>query len=272
MALIGNYSPFNKNPGRYFGGNSTSVAAGVGQNIPQLPSNWKNSGSRRNFILIDGNTTVPEYVAFPTGYLDTGWMLPVSILTAELSSHYNSQGDASGTGNGAAGKNGLGTSGGSATAVAIGQLIVSGIGSAAGVSSPSGNIVAAIAASGTIAASTTAVTGSMTAKGHTSGTSAGIASPTLVRGALGELIGSIAPAVTLEAAGFSTYLLDSEDVETGLTLREALRLIAAASAGEVSGGGTTTITIRNAVADSKDRIIATVDNDGNRTSITYDLT
>ena len=50
-----------------------------------------------------------------------------------------------------------------------------------------------------------------------------------------------------------------------------MRLITAATAGEVSGGGTTTITIRNAVADTKNRIIATVDEDGNRTAITYDL-
>jgi hypothetical protein len=66
-------------------------------------------------------------------------------------------------------------------------------------------------------------------------------------------------------------LLDEEDVETGLTLRQALRVIAAATAGKVSGGGTSTITIRNAVADGADRIVATVDSNGNRTAITYDL-
>jgi hypothetical protein len=92
-----------------------------------------------------------------------------------------------------------------------------------------------------------------------------------VRYATGELVGSIAPAVTLEAASFSAYLLDEEDVETGLTLRQALRVIAAATAGKVSGGGTSTITIRNAVADGVDRIVATVDSNGNRSAITYDL-
>jgi hypothetical protein len=51
-----------------------------------------------------------------------------------------------------------------------------------------------------------------------------------------------------------------------------LRLIAAANAAKLSGAATTTITIRNAVADSKDRIVATVDSDGNRSAITYDLT
>lgn len=60
-------------------------------------------------------------------------------------------------------------------------------------------------------------------------------------------------------------------VETGLTVRETLRLCAAALAGKISGADGSTITIRNAVADDADRIVATVDTDGNRTAITYDL-
>lgn len=68
-------------------------------------------------------------------------------------------------------------------------------------------------------------------------------------------------------------LLDrANGVETGLTPRQALRLSVAADAGKLSGAASTTNTIRNAVADSKDRIVATVDSDGNRTAITYDLT
>jgi hypothetical protein len=61
-------------------------------------------------------------------------------------------------------------------------------------------------------------------------------------------------------------------IEPGLTLREALRLVAAATAGKLSGAGTSTETIRNAVGDNKNRIVATVDSSGNRTAITYDLT
>lgn len=60
-------------------------------------------------------------------------------------------------------------------------------------------------------------------------------------------------------------------VETGLTLRQALRLIVAASAGKLSGAATTTIVIRNP-GDSKDRITATVTADGNRTAVVTDLT
>lgn len=61
-------------------------------------------------------------------------------------------------------------------------------------------------------------------------------------------------------------------IEPGLTLRQALRLLAASMAGKLTGGGSTEVTIRNAVADSKDRIVATVDSSGNRSAITYDLT
>ena len=75
------------------------------------------------------------------------------------------------------------------------------------------------------------------------------------------------------AAENAAGLLDlASGVETGLTPRQALRLITAASAGKLSGAATTTVTIRNAVADSKDRVVATVDADGNRSAITVDLT
>lgn len=69
-----------------------------------------------------------------------------------------------------------------------------------------------------------------------------------------------------------TDLLDNSNVETGLTVRQALRVIAAALAGKVSGASGTTVTFRNAAADSKDRIVATVDSDGNRSAVTLDLT
>jgi len=68
-------------------------------------------------------------------------------------------------------------------------------------------------------------------------------------------------------------LLDlANSIETGLTLRQAQRLAMAALAGKLSGGGTATEIMRNAVADAKARLTATVDSSGNRTAITYDLT
>jgi hypothetical protein len=67
-------------------------------------------------------------------------------------------------------------------------------------------------------------------------------------------------------------LLDrTNGIETSYTLRQAMRLILSATAGKLSGAATNTIAIRN-VGDSKDRITATVDADGNRTAVTLDAT
>lgn len=57
-------------------------------------------------------------------------------------------------------------------------------------------------------------------------------------------------------------------VENGETFEEQLRLIRAEAAGKLLVSGTT-VTIRDA-ADGKDRITATVDNDGQRTAVTTD--
>jgi hypothetical protein len=59
-------------------------------------------------------------------------------------------------------------------------------------------------------------------------------------------------------------------VETGITVRQALRAQLSALAGKLSGAETTEIRIRD-VNDTKDRIIATVDEPGNRTAVTLDL-
>lgn len=75
------------------------------------------------------------------------------------------------------------------------------------------------------------------------------------------------------AAENAAALMDlANGVETGLTPRQALRLIAAALAGKLSGAATTTVVIRNAAADSKDRITTTVDASGNRLGVTLDVT
>lgn len=76
-----------------------------------------------------------------------------------------------------------------------------------------------------------------------------------------------------ERDAIAAALLDlTGAIETGVTTRQAIRAMLAATAAKLSGAGTGTETFRNAVADSKDRIVATVDSSGNRTAITYDLT
>ena len=83
-------------------------------------------------------------------------------------------------------------------------------------------------------------------------------------GSFGEFVQSLP-----SAADVSTQLMDSTDLETGITVKEALRIVLAALSGKISGAGTNTITIRD-VNDTTDRIVATVDGDGNRTAVTVD--
>lgn len=67
-------------------------------------------------------------------------------------------------------------------------------------------------------------------------------------------------------------LLDrSAGIETGWTLRQGLRVMLAVLAGKVSGAATTTATFRNP-PDDKNRVVATVDANGNRSAVTYDKT
>lgn len=232
-----------------------------------LLTNFNKTGTKRNLTAGEGISS--DLAGVPSGYTNKyTWVMPQKA--GGIKSFRESQGAATATLSLAGGKNAEGSAAGVATATATGQLVVSGAGSAAGAATVTGNLQAALGAAGSAAGAATA-TGTIGALAWAVGSAAGVATTSAVRYATGELQGSIAPAVTLDAANFSTYLLDEEDVETGLTLRQALRLIAAATAGKVSGGGTTTITFASAVADSDDRIIATVDSSGNRTAITYDL-
>lgn len=73
----------------------------------------------------------------------------------------------------------------------------------------------------------------------------------------------------LSATGVDDILDDP--VEGTTTLRQMLRGYASALFAKLSGAGTATVTIRD-IADTKDRITATVDSSGNRTSVTTDLT
>lgn len=271
MALIGNYSVLNKSPCKWLAGNSTANASGVGVSAHAHTRAATNRNSDwRKFSLQERSTpsTILRFAARPDGYGGTGWALPTRA--GALSAVNNSNGVASWSGSIAAGRNIAATFAGVAAFTGTGALVVSGSGSFAGVAAWSGNVIAALAASGTFAG-IAAFAGTVLAKGNIAASFTGVGSFSATRYATGSMSGSFAPPVTLEAQGFSSYLLDSEDVETGLTLRQALRLVTAATAGKISGGGTSTITIRNAVVDGVDRITAEVDSAGNRTSITYDL-
>ena len=271
MALIGNYSVLNKSPCKWLTGNSTALASGVGVGQhAQVRSGSNYNSDWRKFSLQERSTpsTVLRYAAKPDGYGGTGWAMPTKA--GAVSSVNSNNGVGTFTGSLAAGRALAGTFTGLGVFTGTGALVVSGSGAFTGVGVFTGSIVATRAAAGSFTG-VASFTGTTTAKGFATGSFAGVASFSATRYATGSMVGSFAPAVTLEAAGFSSYLLDSEDIESGLTLRQALRLVTAATAGKISGGGTATITIRNAVADGVDRVVATVDTDGNRTAITYDL-
>lgn len=72
---------------------------------------------------------------------------------------------------------------------------------------------------------------------------------------------------SLSVVGIDAILDDV--IEGTITFRQALRIFLAVLAGKTSGGGTTTAHLRD-VADSKDRVLATVDASGNRSVVTLD--
>lgn len=79
---------------------------------------------------------------------------------------------------------------------------------------------------------------------------------------------------SLSAAGVDAVLdevVDANAPANANSLRETVNVIAAATAGKLSGAGTGTLTFR-ALGDDKDRITATLDVDNNRTAVTQDGT
>jgi hypothetical protein len=105
----------------------------------------------------------------------------------------------------------------------------------------------------------------------TAGASGGIA----IVGSAMTLAANAVDAATLTPAAdneIADALLDrTSAVESGVTVRQVLRLIAAVLGGKSSGLDTGNPVFRN-LGDSKNVVTATADADGNRTSVTTDLT
>ena len=272
--LISNGQRLSCNPMRQMGGRGTSgTLTAVDSGL------WMMKGALNNFYAGDATVisgaSIANKNAFPVGALHPiAWVLP--IKAGGLSARKAILGEGDLTGSVAGGKNAEAVIAGVGTFTAIGQLVVSLAATIAGSGTISGadlkaflNAVAALSGSGGLTAQIGALADLSTAIAGT-GTVAG----TTVLTALGTLAAQInVTGDVLTSANVANAILDAVDgVEDGLTVRHALRLIAAATAGKLSGAATTTITIRNAFVDDKDRIIATVTGDGDRTAITYDLT
>lgn len=85
-------------------------------------------------------------------------------------------------------------------------------------------------------------------------------------------VGSAMTLTSGERTSIADALLDeTAGVETGLTLRQYLRLSASALFAIISGAATSTVVFRN-FGNTKDRITAIVDADGNRSAVTTDAT
>lgn len=163
---------------------------------------------------------------------------------------------------------------GSASASASTTSTLRGLGGMAAASSGVASVSATITQGRPIAASAAgAATALLTryARGLLAGVISAAAAVSATRYATGRLAGTIAPATLLDAQTFSAQVLDEELIETGMTVRQTLRLLAAVMGGEVSGAGGGEVTFRNALADNVARVVATVDASGNRSVVSLDL-
>jgi hypothetical protein len=267
MALLGNYSVLNKSCAQFTNGTSTAGAYAA-----VTPSNYQNNGMRVN--RFGGPTGFADHAALPVGYIPPysfalpkksgglatfkGMSASISTTNAQLALGVNLDADLSAT---------------MTETNAILALIVA--------------LQANLSASGSITDANMAIILLLQANLSASGTltdaqlgnilnlSASLSANMTLTNSITNLVNLSAnisnAAAGLTAASISEEMLDNQDIETGYTLRESLKLILASLTGKVSGAGTTTITIRD-VNDAVDRIVATVDANGNRTSVTKDVT
>ena len=255
MALIGNYSVLNKTAGRFT----------TGPSVADTRANYGKTNKARNMFL-----SLPKNSSVPMGYEPPGsWV--IAQTGGGLSSFVQIRGSSTTGGailNVKTASAALDGSGIVSTA-ALSQLIqmaaeLNGQGlitdaHLAAVSS----MAASLTGVGTISANVSAlipIAAALSGEGTIAANLKGI----------GRLGADITPFGELSAEGLASSLLDNSDIETGYSMREALRLILSALAGKLSGAETTTVIIRN-VVDDKNRIVATVDTNGNRTSVTYDV-
>lgn len=161
----------------------------------------------------------------------------------------------------------------SATAGSAGGLFIAGTNAATTITSGltttfTGSLTGSVASVSGAVGSVTGAVGSVT--GNVGGNVVGSV------GSVTGAVGSVTSGVTLGANAITAAALNADAVDEiidetigdgTLTVRQALRIIVAALAGEISGAGTDTVTVRN-VADSANVIVATVDEDGNRLALT----
>jgi len=261
LALIGNYSVLNKSHARFTNGTATAGAY-AGQTKP----NFKNPS-----VLRSRDIYWPAIISFPAGY-PPGLALILARSSGGLASH--TQLNAAFSETDALLALGIPLDADLSATLVTTDAILALIVALEAALSASGTITdaqmaiiilleSALSASGTITqADLNVIVGLIAALSASMSVTNSIT--TLV-----NLSADIGGSTELSPESLSIELLDNQQIETGYSLRETLRIALSALAGKVSGAGTSTITIRS-VTDGTSRIIATVDSNGNRTAVTLD--
>lgn len=197
MALIGNYSVLNKNPGRAFGGSTVSDTR---------PQFGKSGPARGRFY---GWASYPAIAPTPNGNRPP-YCWVIGQKPGSLSSYTLITGAGTATFSAAGGKNAEASLSGSGDVVsAVAQLIVSAVAALTGSGSITGadarallNAVAALSGTGDF-------TAAMTAIGHASGALAGVGTASPVIRATGRLEGDLTPFTELSPQSLASAVWDA---------------------------------------------------------------
>jgi len=255
VALIGNYSVLNKTAGSFI----------TGPSVADTRANYNQANRMRRSFL-----SLPTSFSIPMGYEPPG-----SWLIAQKGGGLSSFTQIRGTSTvsavplnvrlSAADLTGLGE----VSSAALSQLIQM----AADLNGQGLITDAELAAVSSLAAAlsgTGSASGSVSALIPVAAALSGLGAIVANLKGTGSLAADITPFTDLSPENLATQLFDSNDIESGVTMRETLRIVMSAVAGKLSGAETSTVAIRD-VNDSKNRIVATVDGNGNRTAVTYDV-
>ena len=253
--LIGNYSVINKTPGLSLSGTSVS----------NTKPNWQKNGRNQSVFQ-----TYQTFYSEPTGTEPPySWLL--AQVGGGLCSFGEISGDASLIGAASQGINLLSTLTGTGTIDSASLALIVSLSSAldgtgtisSAVLQSVSSLAAALDGTGTISSANMGAIVQMISELTGTGT---ISSATFVGNQ------SMSASIDIGAVtGITARDVWSFPVEGNYTAEQAMKLILSALAGKLSGAATTTVTIRD-VNDLVDRIVATVDGDGNRSSVTLDVT
>lgn len=260
MALIGNQSVLNKSHAFF-----TNGTAAAGAYVANTQSNFvKPSVLRSRFINVDSKTSVPDGYNLGEAYigpqkaggLSSGTRIEAaaSLLATAISARLSS-----------ATLPGVGSTLASLSVITPGAANLNGAATISASLQSVANMSAALNGAATISGNLSAIVPLASILSGAASVSANLKG----RGSLACVI-DIGVSDPLSPLGLSIELLDNQDIETGYSMRESLRLILSSLVGKLSGAETTTVTIRD-VNDTIDRIVATVDANGNRTTVNKDV-